>query len=76
MVFFAVQKLIILIRSHLLTLFLFLLTLEADLRKHRYDLCQRVLAMFSSRNFVVSCLIFKFFSPFEFTFLCGVKCMF
>ena len=76
MVFFAVQKLIILIRSHLFTLFLFLLTWEADVRKHRYDLCQRVLAMFSSRNFVVSCLIFKFFSPFKFTFLCGVKCMF
>ena len=42
MVFFAVQKLLHLIRSHLFTLFLFLLSCETDLRKHRYYLCQRI----------------------------------
>ena len=42
MVFFAVQKLVHLIGSHLFILFLFILSCETDLRNHRYYLCQRI----------------------------------
>ena len=70
---FAVQKLISLIRSYLFLL-LFLLPWETDLRKHWYDLCQRMfLLMFSSRSLMVSCLIFKSLSHFEFVFIYGLS---
>ena len=46
MVFFAVQKLVSLIRSHLF-LFLFLLLWETKLRKQWCDLCQRMLYLCS-----------------------------
>jgi len=39
---FAVQKLVSLIRFYFLFLLLFLLPWEIDLRKHWYDLCQRI----------------------------------
>jgi len=44
MVFFAVKKLVSLIRSHLFLL-LFLLPSETDLRKHWYDLYQRMFCL-------------------------------
>ena len=56
MVSLAVQKLVNLIRSHLLLL-LFLLPWETDLRKHWCNLRQSVSPMFCSRSFMVSCLI-------------------
>ena len=49
-VFFAVQKLISLMRPICLFLFLFLLPWETDLRKYLYDLCQR---MFCPRSLLV-----------------------
>ena len=50
-----------------------LLLWETDLRKHWYNLLENVLLMFSSRSFMDSCLIFKFLSHFEFTFVYSVK---
>ena len=47
MVSFAVQKLISLIRSHLFILLLFLLPWGTNLRKHCYDLCQRMFCLCS-----------------------------
>ena len=47
MVSFAVQKLISMIRSHLFIFALFLLPWETDLRKHWYDLCQRMFCLCS-----------------------------
>ena len=47
MVFFAVQKHVSLIRSHLFIFVLFLLPWEADLRKHWYHLCQRLFCLCS-----------------------------
>ena len=41
------QKLINLVRFHFLFFLLFLLPWESDLRKHRYNLCQRVLCLCS-----------------------------
>uniref|UniRef100_A0A8D1AZ89 Uncharacterized protein n=1 Tax=Sus scrofa TaxID=9823 RepID=A0A8D1AZ89_PIG len=34
---------------------------------------ENVLPMFSSRSLMVSCLVFKSFSHFEFIFVCGVR---
>ena len=54
MISFAVQKLLSLIMSHLLFLFLFLLPWKTGLRKHCYNLCHRVLLLvLSSRSFMV-----------------------
>ena len=41
-VFFAMQKLVHLIRSHLFILFLFIFLWEMYIRKHWYDFCQRM----------------------------------
>ena len=56
MVSFAVQKLVN--GLNCLLLLLFLLPWDTDLGKHWYDLCQNVLPTFSSRSFMLSCLIF------------------
>ena len=48
---------------------LFFLPWETDLRKHCYNLCQR---MFCLCSLIVSCLIFKSLSHFEFIFVYGV----
>ena len=51
-------------------LLLFILPWETELRKHWYDLCQRILLpVFFSRHFIVSCLIFRSLSHFEFIFV-------
>ena len=47
MVSFAVQKLIRLIRSHLLSFVFISISLETDLGNHRYDLCQRIFCLCS-----------------------------
>ena len=54
-------------------LFLLLLLWETDLRTHWYDLCQNVLPMFSCSSFMVSYLIFKSLSHFEFISVYGVR---
>ena len=46
-VFFAVQKLLSLIRSYCLYLLLFLLPWETDPKKYRYNLCQKVFCLCS-----------------------------
>ena len=67
MVSFAVQKLLSLIRSHLCILLLFVLPGEIDLRK------RECFAYISSRTFMVSYLMFKSLSHFEFIFVHGVR---
>ena len=47
MVSFPVQKHVHLIWSHLFIFALFLLPWETDLRKHWYDLCQRIFCLWS-----------------------------
>ena len=59
---FAVQKLLSLIRSLLFILFLFLLPWDTDLRKHRYNLCQR---MFCQCSLLVLCCFSLFLLSFE-----------
>ena len=72
--FFALQKLLSFIRSFGLFLFLFLLLWETDLRKHLYCWCQRMFCLCSLlRNLMVSCLMFKFLSHFEFTIVYDVR---
>ena len=68
------QKLFILMRSHLFTLSLLSLALRDILVK--ILLCgipYIFLPMFSSRTFMVSWLIFKYFIHLEFIFVCGVS---
>ena len=68
MVSFDVRKLVSLIRSRSFIFALISIALE-DLRKHQYDLCQRMFCLFSSKSFMVSHLIFKFLSHSEFLFV-------
>ena len=56
-----------------LSLFLFLLPWETDLRKNRWELCHKILPVISSRSLTVSCLILKSLSHFEFIFVYGVR---
>ena len=73
MVSFAVQKLVSL-SPICLFLLLFLLPWETDLRKPLVRfVSENVLSMFSSRSFMVSCLLFKSLSHFEFIFVYGVR---
>ena len=51
MVFFAVQKLLRLVRSHLFIFTFISVTLETDPKRYCCNLCQSVLPVFSSRNF-------------------------
>ena len=47
---------------------------KTELRKHCYNLCQRTfLSMFSSRNFMLSCLIFKSLNHFELISVYSIK---
>ena len=57
-----------------LFLLFFLLPWETDLRKHCYDLCQRMFCLkLSTGSFMVSCFVFKSLSHFEFIFVYGVR---
>ena len=58
LVFFAVQKLLSLIKSLLLFLLLFPLLQEKDPKKYCCDLCQRVFCLFSSKSFIISGITF------------------
>ena len=77
MVSFAVQKLISLIRSHVF-IFPFIYIALGDWPKKILVqfMLENVLPMFSSRSFMVSCLIFKSLSHFEFIFVYGVRVCF
>ena len=74
MVSFAVQKLLSLIRSYLF-IFPFISIALGDWPKKTllWFMSENVLPMFSSRCFMVSCLIFKSLSHFEFIFVYGVR---
>ena len=72
MVFFAVQKLLSLIRSCLFIFLSTFITLGGGSRSC-CDLCQNVLPVFSSKNFTVSELTFRYLIHFELLFLYGVK---
>ena len=74
MVSFAVQKLVSLIRSHLF-IFAFISVALADWLKNSlvWFMLENVLPMFSSRSFMMSCLILESLSHFEFIFVCGVR---
>ena len=65
MVSFAVQKLISLIKPHLFIFAFIPFALEDSPKKIFLQfMSENVLSMFSSRNFMVSCLIFKPLSHF------------
>ena len=74
MVSFAVQKLVSLIRSYLF-IFAFISIALGDRPKETLvlSMLENVLPMFSSRSFMVSCLVFKSLSHFEFIFVYGVR---
>ena len=72
MVSFAVQKLVSLIRS--VRLILFLLPWETDLRNHWYNfMSENALLLSSSRVFMVSGRVFKSLSHFELISVPGVR---
>ena len=70
---FVVQKLLILIRSHLFIFAFISSILGVGHRGSSCDLCQSVLPMFSSRTFIVSDLMFRSLIHFEFIFVWGVR---
>ena len=67
---FTIQKLLSLSRSHL---FIFAFISVRWIKWCCCDLCQSVLPMFSSRNFIVSSLTFRYLIHFELIFVYGVK---
>ena len=75
MVSFAVQKLLILIRSHLFVFVLFSLLQDMGQKRSCCDLCQSVVSMLYSKSFIVSGLIFRFLIHFVFLCVCvfGVR---
>ena len=77
MVSFAVQKLVHLIRFHLF-IFVFISVALGDRPKKTLVLLmsENILPLFSSRSFMVSCLMFKSLSHFEFIFVYGERVCF
>ena len=73
MVSFAVQKLVSLIRSHLF-IFVFISIALGDWPKKTlaWFISEKVLPMITSGSFMVSCLMFKTLSHFEFIFMYGL----
>ena len=69
---FVVQKLLHLIRSHFFTFISFALE-NWPKKALAWFMSENVLSVFFSRNFMVSYLIFKSLSHFEFIFVCGVR---
>ena len=69
----AMQKLLILIRSHLFILVFIFITLEVDPNRYCCDLCQRVFCLYSSKSFIVSGLTFRSLIHFEFIFLHSIR---
>ena len=73
-VFFAMQKLVHLIRSHLFIFGFISFALGDGYKKALvWFLLEDVLVMLSSRTFMVSCLMFKYLSHFEFIFVYGMR---
>ena len=70
-VFFALQKLLCLIRSHLF-IFIFI-TVGGGSKRSCCNLCQRMFCLFSSKNFIVSRLTFRSLTHFELVFVYGVR---
>ena len=68
---FVVQKLLILIRSHLFIFVVFPILWEVGQRGSSCGLCQSVLPIFPSRSFIVSGLTFRSLIHFEFIFVYG-----
>ena len=74
MVSFAVQKLPSLIRSQCFAfVFVFIALGDSPKKTFVWLMCENVLLMFSSRSFMVSFLMFKFLSHFDFIFVHGVR---
>ena len=73
MVSFALQKLVSLIRSHLFIYFFILLPWETTKKTFVWFTSENVFLIFFSKSFMVSCLIFKFLSHFEFIFMHGMR---
>ena len=72
MVSFTVQKLVSLIRSHLFIFAFISIALEDQPKKTLVQfMSENVLPMFSSRNFMVSYIMFKSLSHFEVIFVYG-----
>ena len=71
---FAVQKLLSLIRSNLF-IFAFISTALGDWPKKTlvWFMSENILPLFSSGSFMVSCLILKSLSHYEFICVCGVR---
>ena len=74
MVFFAVQKLVSLVRSYWF-IFAFISVALGDRPEKTFVrlMSENVLPMFSSRSLMVSCRIFNSFSHFEFILVHGVR---
>ena len=74
MVFFAVQKLLSLIRSYLLILFLFSSLREVGQKRTCCDLCKIVFFLcFSLKSFMLSGLTYRSLIHFQFIFVCGFR---
>ena len=74
MVFFAIQKLLNLIRSHLFIFDFIFITLTGRSKKILLPLMPKsVLPVFSSNSFIVSGLKFRSFIHFEFIFAYGLE---
>ena len=70
----AVQRLLSLIRSHLLTFDFSFITLRGGSKEiHCCDLWQSVLPVFSSKTFIMSVLMFRSLIHFEFIFVDAVR---
>ena len=70
----AVQRLLSLIRSHLLTFDFSFITLRGGSKRiHCCDLWQSVVPVFSSKSFILSVLMFRSLIHFEFIFVDGVR---
>ena len=70
---FVMQKLLSLIRSHLLIVIYIFIALGGRLKKRYYNLYQSVLPMFCSKSFIVFDLTLRSLIQFEFIFAYGVS---
>ena len=74
MVSFAMQKFVSLVRSHLFPFAFISIALGDRPKKTLVQfMSENVLPVFSSRNFMVSCLIFNSLTHIEFMFVYGVR---
>ena len=69
----AVQKLLILMKSHLFISFMSLALGDISVKILLHKIYQIFLPMFSPRIFMVSCLTFKSLIYFQFSLVCGIR---